>query len=130
MSPAYPSDRLIKMGSTEAGLKCVQGKSIVNSISLKNGEAEFLHQARLAQRYGAAVVVMPFDETGQAATYERRIEICERATAAHRKRIRPQRHHLRPDVLAIATGIDEHKNYGVEYIQTARWSRNIFRMPR
>lgn len=106
----------------EAGLKCVQGKSIVNSISLKNGEAEFLHQARLAQRYGAAVVVMAFDETGQAATYERRIEICERAYRLLTENgFDPKDIIFDPNVLAIATGIDEHKNYGVEYIQTARW---------
>ena len=106
----------------EAGLKCVQGKSIVNSISLKNGEAEFLHQARLAQRYGAAVVVMAFDETGQAATYERRIEICERAYRLLTENgFDPKDIIFDPNVLAIATGIDEHKNYGVEYIQTVRW---------
>ncbi|MDD4631479.1 MAG: methionine synthase [Proteiniphilum sp.] len=106
----------------EAGLKCVQGKPIVNSISLKNGEVEFLHHARLAQRYGAAVVVMAFDETGQADTYERRIEICERAYGLLiRNGFDPNDIIFDPNVLAIATGIDEHKNYGVDYIQAVRW---------
>ena len=106
----------------EAGLKCVQGKSIVNSISLKNGEAEFLHQARLAQRYGAAVVVMAFDETGQADTYERRIEICGRAYRLLTENgFDPKDIIFDPNVLAIATGMDEHKNYGVDYIKTVRW---------
>ena len=106
----------------EAGLKCVQGKSIVNSISLKNGEAEFLHQARLAQRYGAAVVVMAFDETGQAATYERRIEICGRAYSLLTENgFNSKDIIFDPNVLAIATGIDEHKNYGVDFIEATRW---------
>ncbi|WP_019538800.1 methionine synthase [Proteiniphilum acetatigenes] len=106
----------------EAGLKCVQGKSIANSISLKNGEAEFLHQARLAQRYGAAVVVMAFDETGQADTFERRIEICGRAYRLLTENdFDPKDIIFDPNVLAIATGIDEHKNYAVDFINTARW---------
>lgn len=106
----------------EAGLKCVQGKSIVNSISLKNGEAEFLKQARLIQQYGAAVVVMAFDETGQADTYTRRIEICERAYRLLTENgFDPKDIIFDPNVLAIATGIDEHKNYGVDYIRTVRW---------
>lgn len=106
----------------EAGLKCVQGKSIANSISLKNGEAEFLHQARLAQRYGAAVVVMAFDETGQADTFERRIEICGRAYRLLTENdFDPKDIIFDPNVLAIATGIDEHKNYAVDFIKTARW---------
>ncbi len=106
----------------EAGLKCVQGKSIANSISLKNGEAEFLHQARLAQRYGAAVVVMAFDETGQADTFERRIEICGRAyRLLTEDGFDPKDIIFDPNVLAIATGIDEHKNYAVDFIKTARW---------
>lgn len=106
----------------EAGLKCVQGKSIANSISLKNGEAEFLHQARLAQRYGSAVVVMAFDETGQADTFERRIEICGRAyRLLTEDSFDPKDIIFDPNVLAIATGIDEHKNYAVDFIKTARW---------
>jgi 5-methyltetrahydrofolate--homocysteine methyltransferase len=106
----------------EAGLKCIQGKSIVNSISLKNGEAEFLQQAQLAQHYGAAVVVMAFDEKGQADTFERRIEICGRAYRLLTKNgIDPKEIIFDPNVLAIATGMDEHKNYGVDYINTVRW---------
>ena len=106
----------------EAGLKCVQGKSIVNSISLKNGEAEFLHQALLAQHFGAAVVVMAFDETGQADTFERRIEICGRAYKLLTENGFDAKDIIfDPNVLAIATGIDEHKNYGVDYIKTVRW---------
>ncbi|NLY24176.1 MAG: methionine synthase [Bacteroidales bacterium] len=106
----------------EAGLKCVQGKSIVNSISLKNGEADFLHQAMLAQSYGAAVVVMAFDETGQADTYERRITICERAYRLLTDNgFDPKDIIIDPNVLAIATGIEEHKNYAVDFIRTVRW---------
>ena len=106
----------------EAGLKCVQGKPILNSISLKNGEEEFLKQAKLAQMYGAAVVVMAFDETGQAASYERRIEICERA---YRLLIEsgfdPKDIIFDPNILAIATGMDEHKNYAVDFIRSVAW---------
>lgn len=106
----------------EAGLKCVQGKSIVNSISLKNGEAEFLNQAKKAQSYGAAVVVMAFDETGQADTYERRIEICARAyRLLTTNGFDPKDIIFDPNVLAIATGIEEHKNNAVDYIQSVRW---------
>ncbi len=106
----------------EAGLKCVQGKPIVNSISLKNGETEFLHQARLAQSYGAAVVVMAFDEVGQADTYERRIGICERAYRLLTDYgFDPKDIIFDPNVLAIATGMDEHRNYAVDYIRTVRW---------
>lgn len=106
----------------EAGLKCVQGKPIVNSISLKNGEAEFLHHARLAQRYGAAVVVMAFDETGQADTLERRMEICSRAYKLLTENgFDPKDIIFDPNVLAIATGIEEHKNYAVDFIKTVRW---------
>lgn len=106
----------------EAGLKCVQGKPIVNSISLKSGEDEFLHHARLAQRYGAAVVVMAFDETGQADTFERRIEICGRAYKLLTENgFDPKDIIFDPNVLAIATGIEEHKNYAVDFIKTVRW---------
>ena len=106
----------------EAGLKCVQGKPIVNSISLKNGEAEFLHHARLAQSYGAAVVVMAFDETGQADTFERRTAICGRAYRLLTDNgFDPKDIIFDPNVLAIATGIDEHKNYAVDFIKTIRW---------
>ncbi|MFA7154833.1 MAG: methionine synthase [Proteiniphilum sp.] len=106
----------------EAGLKCVQGKSIVNSISLKNGEEEFLQEALLAQRYGAAVVVMAFDETGQADTFERRTEICSRVyKLLTGNGFDPRDIIFDPNVLAIATGIEEHRNYGVDYIRTVRW---------
>jgi 5-methyltetrahydrofolate--homocysteine methyltransferase len=93
--PRAGDDRLSKWEVIEAGLKCVQGKAVVNSISLKEGEAEFLKQARACKAYGAAVVVMAFDEDGQADTAKRKIEICERAyDAGRRGRVRPQRHHL------------------------------------
>lgn len=106
----------------EAGLKCVQGKSIVNSISLKNGESEFLHQAKLAQRYGAGVVVMAFDEIGQADSYERRIEICKRAyDLLISNDFNPRDIIFDPNILAIATGMDEHKNYAVDYIKSVSW---------
>lgn len=106
----------------EAGLRCTQGKAIVNSISLKNGEAEFLSQARLLNRYGAAVIVMAFDEIGQADTYARRIEICERA---YRLLVAdgfdPKNIIFDPNVLAIATGIEEHRTYAVDFIRTVEW---------
>lgn len=106
----------------EAGLKCVQGKAIVNSISLKNGEAEFLHQAKRIQMYGAAVIVMAFDETGQAASYERRIEICGRAYKLLTDNgFYPKDIIFDPNILAIATGMEEHRNYAVDFIQTVRW---------
>jgi 5-methyltetrahydrofolate--homocysteine methyltransferase len=106
----------------EAGLKCVQGKPILNSISLKNGEVEFLRQAKLAQMYGAAVVVMAFDETGQAASYERRIEICERAYRLLTENgFDPKDIIFDPNILAIATGMDEHKNYAVDFIESVTW---------
>lgn len=112
----------------EAGLKCVQGKSIVNSISLKNGEKEFLHQARLSQGYGAAVVVMAFDETGQADTFERRIEVCDRAyKLLVSNGFNPKDIIFDPNILAIATGMDEHKNYAVDFIQTVSWIKENLR---
>ncbi|MEA4916401.1 methionine synthase [Proteiniphilum sp.] len=114
-----------KWSVIEAGLKCVQGKPIVNSISLKNGEAEFLHHARLAQSYGAAVVIMAFDETGQADTFDRRIEICSRAYKLLTKNgFDPKDIIFDPNVLAIATGIEEHKNYAVDFIKTVRWIKD------
>jgi 5-methyltetrahydrofolate--homocysteine methyltransferase len=106
----------------EAGLQCTQGKSIVNSISLKNGEAEFLHRAKLIQTYGAAVMVMAFDETGQADTFARRVEICERAyKLLVDSGFSPKDIIFDPNVLAIATGMDEHRNYAVDFIETVRW---------
>ncbi|MCB0733937.1 MAG: methionine synthase [Bacteroidetes bacterium] len=107
----------------EAGLKCIQGKGIVNSISLKDGEDEFLHRARKIQRYGAATVVMAFDENGQADTFQRRIEICERSY-----RLLTEKLHFPasdiifdPNILAIATGMEEHNNYAVDFIQATKW---------
>src|SRR6185436_6663702 len=94
----------------EAGLKCVQGKGIVNSISLKEGEEKFLHQAKLVRRYGAAVVVMAFDERGQADTYERRIAVCKRAYDLLISRVGfpPQDIIFDPNVLTVGTGMEEH----------------------
>ncbi|MFA6838151.1 MAG: methionine synthase [Dysgonamonadaceae bacterium] len=106
----------------EAGLKCVQGKSIVNSISLKNGEKEFLEHAKLVQDYGAAVIVMAFDEQGQAASLERRIEICGRAyKLLVNTGFNPQDIIFDPNILAIATGMEEHRNYAVDYIESIKW---------
>lgn len=106
----------------EAGLKCVQGKSVVNSISLKNGEKEFLHQAQLIKAYGAATVVMAFDEKGQADSYERRIEVCGRAyKLLVESGFNKEDIIFDPNVLAIATGIEEHKNYAVDFIKTIKW---------
>ncbi|TVQ88529.1 MAG: methionine synthase [Bacteroidetes bacterium] len=109
----------------EAGLKCVQGKSIVNSISMKEGEEEFLRQARLVNQYGAAVVVMLFDEKGQADTFERKIEIAERAynLLTQKAHFPPHDIIFDPNVLAIATGISEHNSYALDYIRACRWIR-------
>ena len=114
----------------EAGLKCIQGKGIVNSISMKEGEAAFLQQAKLARRYGAAVVVMAFDETGQADTYARKTEICKRAydllTASPEQGgagFPPEDIIFDPNIFAIATGIAEHDNYAVDFIEATRWIR-------
>ncbi|MGH8752830.1 MAG: methionine synthase, partial [Burkholderiales bacterium] len=106
----------------EAGLKCVQGKCVVNSISLKEGEAEFIKHARLARRYGAAVVVMAFDEKGQADALARKIEICTRCYHILVKEagIPPEDIIFDPNIFAIATGIEEHSNYSVDYIEAAR----------
>ena len=114
-----------KWAVIEAGLKCVQGKSIVNSISLKEGEAEFLRQARLARRYGAAVVVMAFDEQGQADTLERRTAICRRAhdLLTAQAGFAAEDIIFDPNIFAVATGLEEHANYGVDYIEAARWIR-------
>jgi len=114
-----------KWSVIEAGLKCVQGKAIVNSISLKEGEEEFLRQATLCRRYGAAVIVMAFDETGQADTFQRKIEICERAYRFLVERVgfSPEDIIFDPNIFAIATGIDEHNNYAVDFIEATRWIR-------
>jgi len=107
----------------EAGLKCVQGKPIVNSISLKEGEERFMELARLCRRYGAAVIVMAFDERGQADTLERRIEICMRAYRILTEQVGfpPEDIIFDPNILAIATGIEDHNRYGVDFIEAVRW---------
>ena len=112
----------------EAGLKCLQGKGIVNSISMKEGEAEFLRQARLVRRYGAAVVVMAFDEAGQADTIERKVEICSRAYKLLTEEIGfpPEDIVFDPNVFAIATGIEEHDGYAVAFIEAARELKRRF----
>ena len=109
----------------EAGLKCVQGKAIVNSISLKEGEEKFLEHARIIRRYGAAVVVMAFDEQGQADTYDRRIAVCQRAyrLLVEEAGFSPHDIIFDPNVLAVATGMDEHNNYAVDFIRAAAWIR-------
>jgi len=106
----------------EAGLKCLQGKGIVNSISLKEGEEKFIEQAKLVMRYGAAVIVMAFDETGQADTKERKIEICTRAYKVLTEKVGfpPEDIIFDPNIFAIATGIDEHNNYAVDFIEATR----------
>jgi len=106
----------------EAGLKCIQGKGIVNSISMKEGEAKFLEQARLARRYGAAVIVMAFDEKGQADTYARKTEICGKAYELLTGIGFPAEDIIfDPNIFAIATGIPEHDNYAVDFIESVRW---------
>ncbi|MFI5135224.1 MAG: methionine synthase [Chitinophagales bacterium] len=107
----------------EAGLKCVQGKGIVNSISLKEGEEKFLQQAKKVKRYGAAVVVMCFDEKGQADSFERRIELAKRSYDLLTKKIQfnPADIIIDPNILAIATGIEEHANYAIDFIRATKW---------
>ncbi len=109
----------------EAGLKCLQGKGIVNSISLKAGEEEFIKQAKLVKRYGAATVVMAFDETGQADTYERRISICKRAydILVNSVKFAPQDIIFDPNIFPVATGIDEHRNYAIDFFRATKWIR-------
>ncbi|MCC6234586.1 MAG: methionine synthase [Verrucomicrobiales bacterium] len=112
-----------KWSVLEAGLQCVQGKSIVNSISLKEGEAKFLEQARHVHRYGAAVVVMAFDERGQADSFERRVEVCQRSYDLLTKSagFPPDDIIFDPNVLTVGTGIEEHANYAVDFIRATRW---------
>src|SRR5664279_4350188 len=112
-----------KWSVIEAGLKCVQGKAVVNSISLKNGEEEFLRQAKLVRRYGAAVIVMAFDESGQADTLQRRIDVCARAyrLLTERAKFPPNDIIFDPNVLTVATGLEEHRNYAVDFIAAVRW---------
>lgn len=107
----------------EAGLKCLQGKSIVNSISLKEGEEKFIERARLIKKLGAATVVMAFDEKGQADTYERKIEVCERAYRILTRQVgfNPNDIIFDPNVLSVATGMEEHNNYAVDFIRATGW---------
>jgi 5-methyltetrahydrofolate--homocysteine methyltransferase len=112
-----------KWSVIEAGLKCVQGKAVVNSISLKNGEEEFLRQAAMVRQYGAAVIVMAFDETGQADNFQRRIEVCQRAyrLLTERAGFAPNDIIFDPNILTVATGLEEHRNYAVDFIEAVRW---------
>ena len=111
-----------KWAIIEEGLKCIQGKGIVNSISLKEGEENFIHQAKLCRQYGAAIIVMAFDEEGQADTQERKIEICTRAYKVLTEKVNfpPEDIIFDPNIFAIATGIEEHNNYGVDFIEATR----------
>ncbi len=111
-----------KFSVIERGLKCVQGKCIVNSISLKEGEAEFIRQAKLVRRYGAAAVVMAFDETGQADTIERKVAICKRAYDILTQQVgfKPQDIIFDPNIFAVATGIEEHNEYAINFIEATR----------
>src|SRR5436305_11603878 len=115
-----------KWSVIEAGLKCVQGKAVVNSISLKNGEEEFLRQAQLIRRYGAAVIVMAFDEQGQADNYQRRTDICARAYKLLTERTDFPASDIifDPNILTVATGLEEHRNYAVDFIKATRWIKS------
>src|SRR6476469_8477120 len=115
-----------KFSVIEAGLKCLQGKPVVNSISMKEGEAAFIEHARAVRRYGAAVVVMAFDEQGQADTFERKCAIAKRAydILINQVGFPPQDIIFDPNIFAIATGMEEHNNYGVDFIEAARWIRS------
>src|SRR5690606_24850967 len=114
-----------KWSVIEAGLKCVQGKAVVNSISLKEGEEEFVRQATLVRRYGAAAIVMAFDEEGQADSFERKIAICRRAyeILVGKVGFPPEDIIFDPNIFAIATGIEEHDNYANDFIAACRWIR-------
>jgi len=112
-----------RWSAIEAGLKCVQGKSVVNSISMKEGEEEFIHHAKLARRYGAAVVVMAFDEQGQADTLERRIAVTQRAYRILTEQVGfpPEEVIIDPNIFAVATGMEEHNLYAIAYIEATKW---------
>jgi cobalamin-dependent methionine synthase I/methionine synthase I (cobalamin-dependent) len=112
-----------KWSVIEAGLKCIQGKGVVNSISLKEGEEKFLEQAKLVRRYGAAVVVMAFDEKGQADSFERKCEVCKRSYDLLTQKIGfpPEDIIFDPNILTVATGMDEHNNYAVDFIRATKW---------
>ena len=109
----------------EAGLQVVQGKCVVNSISLKEGEQEFIRQAKLVKRYGAAVIVMAFDETGQADTYQRRIDICKRSydILVEIVKFAPQDIIFDPNIFPVATGMDEHRKNALDFFQATKWIR-------
>ncbi|HLN76285.1 MAG TPA: methionine synthase [Nocardioidaceae bacterium] len=115
-----------KFAVIEAGLKCIQGKAVVNSISMKEGEQPFVEQARLCRKYGAAVVVMAFDQDGQADTLERRIAICRRAYDLLTEEVGFPAEDIifDPNIFAVATGIEEHANYGVDFIEATRWIKH------
>src|SRR5258708_6409264 len=115
-----------KWSVIEAGLKCLQGKSVVNSISLKNGEEEFLRQARIIRQFGAAVIVMAFDEQGQADNYQRRTDICARAYKLLTERADFPANDIifDPNILTVATGLEEHRNYAVDFIKATRWIKS------
>ena len=112
-----------KWSVIEAGLKCLQGKAIVNSISLKEGEEKFLAQAKEIKRYGAAVVVMAFDETGQADSFQRKIDVCKRSydLLVNKADFKPEDIIFDPNILTVATGLEEHNNYAVDFINATRW---------
>jgi 5-methyltetrahydrofolate--homocysteine methyltransferase len=114
-----------KFSVIQAGLKCLQGKPVVNSISMKEGEAAFIEHAKVVRRYGAAVVVMAFDEKGQADTFERKTKICQRAYDILTTQVGfpPEDIIFDPNIFAIATGMEEHNNYGVDFIEATRWIR-------
>ena len=109
----------------EAGLKCIQGKGVVNSISLKEGEASFINKAKLIKRYGAAVVVMAFDEDGQADSYERRIEICQRSYSILVDQVKFNKNDIifDPNIFPVATGMEEHNNNALDFFRATRWIR-------
>ena len=111
----------------EAGLKCVQGKCIVNSISMKEGEEKFIEQADICKMYGASVIVMAFDEKGQADTKQRKVEICQRAYKILTEQVGfdPQDIIFDPNIFAIATGLEEHNNYGVDFIEATKDIKQI-----
>ena len=115
-----------KWSVIEAGLKCMQGKAVVNSISLKNGQEDFLRQARLIRRYGAAAIVMAFDEKGQADSFQRKIDICARAYDLLTKHANfPESDIIfDPNILTVATGLEEHRNYAVDFVKATRWIKN------
>ncbi len=115
-----------KWSVIEAGLRCLQGKAVVNSISLKNGEEEFLRQARLIRRYGAATIVMAFDERGQADNFQRKIDICARAYDLLTKQAHVPANDIifDPNILTIATGLEEHRNYALDFIEATRWIKH------